>query len=183
MAQLRSYFLGPFRVARADQSVTGFESDKMRALLVYLLVEPDRPHRREALAAFLWPDQPDPAARQSLRQALYVLRHILSGTPPPPGDDPGPPAAPLLVTRQTVQLNPASDSWCDVTRFTQLLAACTAHHPRAGHTDRCMDCIERFQQATELYRGDFLQGFLVGDNNTFEEWLLLERETHHRQMM
>ena len=48
--------------------VTGFESDKVRALLAYLAVESDRPHRRETLAGLLWPEQPENAARLSLRQ-------------------------------------------------------------------------------------------------------------------
>src|SRR5690242_12276628 len=154
MAQLRAYFLGPLQVTRDDQHVTGFESDKMRALLAYLLIETDRPHRREALAALLWPDQTDMAARQSLRQALYNLRHILRPAEadhgaPPGGDDPGTDLDPLLVTRQTVQFNPASDSWCDVALFTQLLTACKAHqHQRSGHADRCSECSARFHQAT-----------------------------------
>ena len=189
MAPLRTYFLGPFRVTYGDRSVSGFESDKGRALLVYLLVEADRPHRREALAALLWPDQTDMVARQNLRQALYNLRQTLSTAGADhsarhKGDDPGTHSGPLLVTRQTVQLNPASDTWCDVALFKQLLAACKTHsRQRSGHSDRCIACIERFQQATALYRGDFLQGFLVSDSRAFEEWLLLERETHHRQMM
>jgi predicted ATPase/DNA-binding SARP family transcriptional activator len=190
MSQLRSYFLGPFQITRDDQSVIGFESDKGRALLAYLLIEADRPHRRAALAALLWPDQMDTAGRQSLRQALYNLRHTLSsagaatGARPQWEADPGDHPGPLLVTRQTVQFNPTSDTWCDVALFTQLLAACKAHsHQRSGHTDRCVECIERLQQATDLYRGDFLQGFLVDDSREFEEWMLLERETHHRAMM
>src|SRR5579859_1089472 len=176
MSQLHNYLLGPFRVTRDDQSVIGFESDKMRALLAYLLIETDRPHRREALAALLWPEQPDAAARQSLRQSLYILRHTLN----PARADGGP----LLVTRQTVQLNPANATWCDATHFKALLAACKAHsQQRSGHPARCLECIERYQQAADLYQGDFLQGFLVADSREFEEWMLLERESHHRQMM
>src|SRR4051812_36432275 len=113
MARLRICVLGPFLVTHDDSHVTGFESDKMRALLAYLALEADHPHRREALAALLWPEQTDTAARQSLRQALYILRHILSGL--------------LLVTRQTVQFQRAGDTWCDVWLFRQLLAACQAH--------------------------------------------------------
>ena len=113
MSQLCTYFLGPFQLTRKGVSVNGFESDKMRALLAYLLIERDRPHRREALAALLWPDQTDSEARHSLRQSLYILRRILSSAGAdsdqrePNEDDPGP----LLVTRQTVQLNPASEIW------------------------------------------------------------------------
>src|SRR5690348_16170944 len=170
MTRLRICVLGPLLVTRDDTPVTGFESDKMRALLAYLVLEADRPHRREALAALLWPEQTDAAARQSLRQALYILRQILSGI--------------LLVTRQTVQFQRASDTWCDVWLFRRLLAACQAHsRAQAGHPARCRECLDRLRQATELYRGDFLQGFLVDDSREFEEWMLMERETYHRQML
>ncbi len=212
MSQLRTYFLGPFRVMRDDKVINAFESDKMRALLAYLVIEADRPHRREALAGLLWPDQAEPAARQSLRQALYVLRQTLSLSPDPGNGDSSRSVrtqkAPdhtlsftrenaekstgvtetglLLITRQTVQLNPAGDTACDVRLFDELLAACKAHkHPPSEYPDptRCIECIERLQRATDLYAGDFLQGFAVNDCRDFEEWMLLEREAHHRQVM
>src|SRR3954452_16047785 len=113
MLQLRGYFLGSFQVTRDDKNVFGFASDKMRALLAYLIVEADRPHQRETLAALLWPEQTDTAARQSLRQYLYVLPHALSGNngkrpkdvSAKEGKDENSSgsSAPLLVTRQTVQ--------------------------------------------------------------------------------
>src|SRR5262245_58617402 len=110
MSQLRSYFLGPFRVMRDDHSVIGFEADKVRALLAYLIFEADRPHHRDVLAALLWPDLPDKAARQSLRQAIYIVRQALDEASD--GADPTPPT--LLATRLAVQFNPASDTWCDL---------------------------------------------------------------------
>src|SRR5436190_4584908 len=196
MSQLRTYFLGPFQVTRDDKNVLGFESDKMRALLAYLTVEADRPHSREVLATLLWPDQADSAARQNLRQALYIVRQAVdggkgsgdNGAPTTPAAHyqpaPGSPVPFLLVTRQTVQFNRASDTWCDVWQFNNLLAACDAHnHQKLANPNRCTECLERLSHATELYRGDFLQGFVVNDSREFEEWALLERETLHRQMM
>ena len=50
--------LGPFQVLLDGEPVTGFDSDKVRALLAYLALEADRPHRREKLAGLLWPDYP-----------------------------------------------------------------------------------------------------------------------------
>ena len=44
------------------EPVTAFASNKVRALLAYLAVEADRPHRREALAGLLWPEQPEAKA-------------------------------------------------------------------------------------------------------------------------
>ena len=51
MAHLALSLLGPFQATLADQPVTGFESDKVRALLSFLAVEAKRPHRRDSLAA------------------------------------------------------------------------------------------------------------------------------------
>ncbi len=196
MSQLDTCFLGPFRVTRDGKSITGFESDKMRALLAYLVIEADRPHRREALAALLWPEQAESAARQSLRQALYVVRNALrndlnqgnqdSSVGLSEAQNSGENKDALLVTRQTVQINPAGDTRCDVRMFNTLLADCKAHkHQTSEYPDprRCTDCLDRLQRATELYRGDFLQGFVVNDCREFEEWMLLEREAHHRRMM
>ena len=63
--------LGPFQATLDGQPVTGFKSNKVRALLAYLAVEADRTHRREVLAGLLWPDWPDRDALDNLRYALY----------------------------------------------------------------------------------------------------------------
>ena len=68
MARLDVRLLGPFRVAMDGEPVTGFASDKVRALLAYLCTEESGPHRREKLAGLLWPDWPEPAARANLRR-------------------------------------------------------------------------------------------------------------------
>ena len=50
MASLRVKLFGPFEVSLDGQAVIGFDSDKVRALLAYLVVEADQPHRREKIA-------------------------------------------------------------------------------------------------------------------------------------
>ena len=105
MATLSVKLLGPFQVLEGDQPVTKFESDRVRALLAYLTVEADRPHRREHLAALLWPDWPERSARTNLRRALSNLRQVL-------GDhDAKPPY--LQITRQSIQFNSSSDTHVD----------------------------------------------------------------------
>src|SRR5947199_6265347 len=99
MARLSLSFLGSPLVTLDGQPVTGFAYDKVRALLTYLAIEADRPHRRDALTGLLWPELPDSAARMNLRQALASLRHAIddhSSTPPF-----------LLITRETIQFNTA----------------------------------------------------------------------------
>jgi hypothetical protein len=80
------------------EPATAFESDKVRALLAYLAVEADRPHRREKLIGLLWPDWPERSARQNLSQALCNLRAAIGDRdadlpaghpfPRPPGGSP-----------------------------------------------------------------------------------------------
>jgi DNA-binding SARP family transcriptional activator len=153
--------------------VTTFESDKVRGLLAYLAVEDGRPHRREALAALLWPDTTQHKARQNLRRALYSLRQTLeteeSGNPH------------LLVTRQSIQINPASERWLDVATFSALLKASQEHSHR--QLDACASCATLLGEAIDLYRGDFLAGLSLTDSESFEEWRLFKQETLHEQAM
>jgi DNA-binding SARP family transcriptional activator len=101
MPRLSISLLGPFQVTLDGTPITDFATDKVRALLAYLAVEADRPHRREALTGLLWPDQPEAKARQNLRQALSHLRQALGDR-----DDA---TSFLLVTRETIQLNAGCD--------------------------------------------------------------------------
>ena len=41
------------------EPIAGFHSNKVRALLAYLAVEANRPHRREVLVGLLGPDYPE----------------------------------------------------------------------------------------------------------------------------
>lgn len=54
---LSLHFLGTFQAIRDGQPLTRFRSERSRALLAYLAVESDRPHRREVLSTMFWPDR------------------------------------------------------------------------------------------------------------------------------
>ncbi len=165
MARLVLSLLGPFQVTLDGEPVTGFESNKVRALLAYLAVESHRPHRREVLAGLLWAEWPHRAALSNLRYALCKLRGTI-------GDrDVCPPF--LLITRQTIQFNTASDYWLDVAAFLEGVAVGRAGHP----------AIDRLEQAVALYRGSFLEGFSIGDSAAFEEWALFKREQIGRRAL
>lgn len=172
MAHLAIHLLGPFQVTLDAEPVSGFVSDKARALLAYLAVEADRPHRREALAGLLWPDVPEDLARTSLRTALANVRQVI-------GDQAADPSY-LNITRQTLQFNRASDVAVDVLGFTQLLESALPQHigePEAPSST------EPLEEAIALYQGSFLQGFSLADSVLFEEWALLVREQLQRQAL
>jgi DNA-binding SARP family transcriptional activator len=173
MAHLSLSLLGAFQITLNGEPITGFESDKVRALLAYLALKAHRPHRRDALAEMFWPGRPEGVARNSLRQALSNLRKAI-------GDQEADPPF-LQVTRGEVQFNLDSAHWLDVTACSALLADCQSHRHR--HAGTCGPCVQRFRQAVALYQGPFLEQFYLGDSVAFEEWALVQRERLQRQVM
>src|SRR2546426_1078370 len=107
MSGLTLQLLGPpsASVSRAPPG-PGMGAAKNLALLAYLALEPGS-HSRESLAALLWGESPEQAARASLRQALRRLRAAV-------GDD-------LRIGHGTVELRGPVE--CDVTAFLA-----TAHY-------------------------------------------------------
>ncbi len=160
MPRLALHLLGSFQARLNNRPVKGFDSDKVRALLAYLAVESDRPHRRESLAGLLWPEQPEQTARSNLRYALSNLRRVI-------GDRAAEPPF-LQSTRHALQFNPEGDSWVDVTAFTQNLS-----HQQIPPT---VETITQLEETVALYRGDFLAGFSLSNSALFEEWVLFTCE-------
>ena len=172
MSRLSLYFLGSFQVILDGKPVSTFRSDKVRALLAYLASESDRSHLREALAGVLWPDMPIQVARKNLRLSLHRLRQPLDDLESEP--------ALVQITRETVQFN-MTGSWLDVNAFTEIFKGVESHQHH--NLETCSSCVSRLEEAVELYRGDFLQGFYLEENLAFSEWVLLKRETLHRRTL
>jgi DNA-binding SARP family transcriptional activator/predicted ATPase len=160
--------LGTFEVHRNDQPISEFRAQSVRALLAYLALEANRPHEREHLCALLWPDDPLPKALTNLRQALHRLRQAIE----PPGEE----GRYLLITRQTVQLNPATIE-SDVSALYAAMRAVATHKHRSA--TRCAQCAARLTAVLPLYRGELLPGFSLPNCTGFEHWLNAERERLH----
>ncbi len=178
MQRLVVRLLGGFQVELDGQAVYAFRTDKARALLAYLVVESARPHRRETLAALLWPDRPDAVARANLRQALSYVRQALgdSQSHDSPSTGPGPQGQEspsfLLITPTDVQFNAASDHTLDVNE----LEACAASPERGEHGRT----LAPLQLLPESYCADFLAGMAVSDSEAFQAWVLDRQEYYHR---
>lgn len=167
MKPLALYVLGPFHLTRQGMPITAFRSDKVRALLVYLALEHDRPHRRDELASLLWPEMSDEAARRNLRLSLHRLRQTL-------GDDEA--SALFNLTRDTVQCR-LKTIWVDALAFEEMLTSVRRHPHEA--VEKCDVCAKHLTRAVDLYRGDFLQGFILKDTLPFSEWVAVQRERWH----
>jgi predicted ATPase/DNA-binding SARP family transcriptional activator len=171
MTQLTLSLFGPVCILVEGEDRSTSVWTKTLALLAYLAVEADRPHRREALAGLLWPEQPEAAARNSLRQALHQLRRALGEGDPPF----------LSITPQAVQFHLGSTVALDVAEFGGLLAATAGHAHR--HLETCPDCVERLERAVALYRGDLLAELFLRDSVGFEEWVLVQRERYRQRAL
>jgi DNA-binding SARP family transcriptional activator len=131
MPHLSLALLGPFQASLDGHPAAGFESNKVKALLVYLAVESGRPHSRESLAGLLWPDYPDRSALSNLRSALANLRQAI-------GDRQADPPF-LLIARDTIRFNSASNCTLDLSPLVDVSA----------------QPISRLEEAVAAYRGDF----------------------------
>ena len=173
MAQLSIDVLGSLQVSTADTPITTLESARVRALLVYLAVEADRPHRRETLVGLLWPEYPEDAARHNLRQALFNLRLMLGDrTASPPY---------LLITRDAIQFNRQSDYSLDLDKFNDYFNTCEENLPQCK--EDCSIHASRLEEMVKLYRGEFLQQFFLEDSTEFEEWAVMQRENLHQRVL
>lgn len=173
MPRLAIYLLGSFKVYLDSTPLFVFRTDKARALLAYLAVEDGRSHRREALAAMLWPDRPTAAVRANLRQELYGLRKML--------DDQASSNPYFFVSPHHIQFNFASDYFLDAAEFISLIQKSRSHHP--NKQTLCAGCLEKLEAAIKLYQGDFLAGFSLADCPSFDWWQLNRQEVYHQMAL
>lgn len=167
MSRLSIWLLGPFKAELDGKRLSGFRSDKVRALLAYLSMESHRPWTRTSLAGLLWPDKAEGAALSNLRNALSNLRRMIGDG----GENP-----PFLdITQETIQFNPVSDSWLDVKAFQDLIPKYDTLPPEQVD-------LGQLEKTLLLYRGDFMEGFSI-NSAPFEEWEFTTRERVRQQLL
>lgn len=150
-SQLQIWALGGL-VFELDSEPVELKSRKAEALVIYL-ARTRKPSTRERLAEMLWPNRPQGQALANLRKVLNNARRV--------GEEH------FSTSRDTVGINVDCAYWLDVTDFEAKLEAYSRDPVQAN--------ISLLEDAIKLYRGDFLEGFLV-DCPEFEDWAMLERD-------
>lgn len=143
-ANLKIFLFGTPSFLINGQPLTDTTSNKVEALFAYLVSHP-YPHLREALASLLFTAHSRNQANNNLRVLLSRLRRVCEDA--------------ILITRQTVRVNPAYELWLDTAVFQQTIS-------------------QQPDKALKLYRGDFLENIRIQDAKGFVEWAALEREQH-----
>lgn len=161
--------LGGVQVELDDGTQASFDTDKARALLVYLAVE-GKPQRRSHLAGLLWSDQSEEQALHNLRQTLSTLRKGLKENA----------AAPLILAdRDAVQINPQVELWVDAACFQAHLDQAFRHFQK--HNGRGWLNIRSLKKAMAIYQEPFLEQMSLRGSPLFDEWASLNREAFNRQ--
>ena len=158
MALLRIESLGDLQMRSESGSLVNISAKKSQALLAYLGVKPSQRVSREKISSLLWSSTGPDQARQSLRQTLSTLRKELAQIAP---DE-----KVLIEESDLLGLN-ESEVECDAAAFETLVATGTE---------------EALAKSTELYRGDFLDGFSINEER-FDQWVLGERDRLHRMSL
>ena len=166
MGLLRLAVLGTPEVFHDGTRLT-FALRKSQALLIYLAVEGGM-HSRSKLTALLWPDSESRDARRSLRNALTPLRGVLS-------DDVAASHTHLICEGDLLGLNRQAPLELDLDVvqqvYGQALRLSTAPPQLQGAIP-----IETVQHALTLVRGPFLDGFWLGEETPFDDWVLQQQQ-------
>src|SRR5216684_1301358 len=168
MGLLRLAVLGP-PGAFHDGSRLTFALRKAQALLLYLAVEGGMLSRSK-LAAFLWPDSAPHDARTALRNAIALLRSLLADS-----DTSASPHSHLLSPRDLLGMDSQSLLELDLAVVQEAYAAAQRHSTLPAEPQRAA-LVAQCQQALALVRGPFLDGFWLGEESPFDEWVHQEQQ-------
>jgi DNA-binding SARP family transcriptional activator len=155
---------GGFHVNLSDEPITAFNTDKVRALFIYLLVEKGQFFQRSHLAGLLWSDIPEEQALHNLRQAISLLRKATREVD----------QSIIYADREMVGLQPKANVKVDVLEFTHLIKAAYRYHK--NHNGLGTIDIIALRKAIDLYQNPFLDRYRLNVSPLFEEWLLITRE-------
>jgi DNA-binding SARP family transcriptional activator len=160
--------------ARVGKRALKFPTRKTLALLAYLAAEPGE-QQRDHLAALLWPDASAERSHASLRNTLGHLQAALrqaSGRAQ---------TNYVAVTYGALALNPEAE--LDLDLQTVERAYNLARADRSGRAaPEGSASWPMLQAAAGCYRGDFLEGFSLGDAPGFDDWVGVQREVWRRRL-
>ncbi|MAT99882.1 MAG: hypothetical protein CL608_22300 [Anaerolineaceae bacterium] len=155
MSRLEITTFGVPHIKIDGRPIEQLSSRKAQALLIYLAVTRQQ-HSRQALAGLLWGEMTETKARRNLRVTLTRMREPLENH--------------LIIRRRSLLVEDANELWLDVNEFETCLAP-------ANPT------LEQLQRAAALYKGHFLDDFVLRDAPLFEEWIRPLQERYRQMAM
>ncbi|MEO0770190.1 MAG: BTAD domain-containing putative transcriptional regulator, partial [Cyanobacteria bacterium J06649_4] len=145
----------------------GVRSERLQALLAFLLLHRSAPQSRQSIAIALWPEASDASAKANLRRRLHDLKQKL------PSEDW------LHIDQKTVQWQSHQGFVLDVADFQASLSQASSLNERANReraNGNIQQRIALLKQAVSLYIGDLLP-------SCYDEWIEPYRDQLRQQQM
>jgi DNA-binding SARP family transcriptional activator len=159
---LRVFLFGRFEVFRGKERIAegDWKTQKVKALLKYLLLHRDHGVHQDRVIDLLWPEREARAGAVNLKAAVKNLRQalepLLEGTR----------SHFILREGQTLRFHPGAPCWVDLDEYRRHLEEARRHEGDG----RVPEAIGAYEQAVALYRGD-----LLGED-LYEDWTTVEWE-------
>lgn len=159
MAQLNIRLFGKFEFTRGEQHADALITGRIRELMCFLLLHRGKAHSRETLAGQFWGETSTAKSRKYLRKALWQLQTALASEAPDQS------SRMLKAERDWLSLDLTEEAKLDVACFEEAFASTRTTSPR----EMTQEQARAVRTATELYRGDLLEGW-------YQDWCLYDRE-------
>lgn len=146
---------GKFYLAADGLPIQGINSERLQALLAFILLHRDTLQQRQQVAVHLWSDATETDAKANLRRRLHELKQVI------PGVDRW-----LHIETKTIQWLCNDNCHIDVAQFESIIAQSTSSTLAAQ--------IQALKQAAMLYQGDLLP-------SCYDDWIIPYREQMRQQ--
>lgn len=143
---------GEFCLTADGTAITGVSSERLQALLAFILLHRDAPQSRQQVAVHLWPDATDTDAKANLRRRLHELKQLIPDA-----------ERWLRVETKTMQWVQGKDCLLDVAQFEAAVAKAGSAQPQ-----------QALEQIALLYQGDLLP-------SCYDDWIVPYREQLRQQ--
>lgn len=158
MYNLRISLFSKLQIQGSNEQNIKIEQRRAQELLCYLLIHRDQLHKREKLAAILWPEAAPEQSKRNLRQTLWQLQATINHTSQQEIQS-------LHKEYDRVGMGLCTSYWLDA---AVLEDAFTTVKDKPGQ-DLCAQQAEQLRHAIQLYQGDLLEGWN-------QDWCILERD-------
>jgi WD40 repeat protein/DNA-binding SARP family transcriptional activator len=155
---LRIELLGGFNLIGDDTVVADAATERLQALIAYLVLNRHSPQSRQQLAYLFWPDSEDAQARTNLRREIFNLRQML-----PQAD------RFIAVENKLIQWRLDAPFTLDVAEFEQAIAQAEV----ASQASQIPAALSALKQAASLYRGKLMP-------TCYQAWIEPEQERLHQ---
>ncbi|QIR37183.1 AAA family ATPase [Tolypothrix sp. PCC 7910] len=146
-----------FSLAADGLPIQGINSERLQALLAFMVLHRDIPQQRQQVAVHLWPEVTDTDAKANLRRRLHELKQVI------PAIDRW-----LRIETKTIQWLCDENCRTDVAEFESAMLLAEQSSTNAQST------ISSLEQAAKLYRGDLLP-------SCYDDWIVPYREKLRQQ--